>query len=119
MHTVTANVAVGMINNGDWVKDNNKTHANKPNHHKKNDNDKKNGAVDGIVHDAENKDDTGTMEHVLAVIDSNSNVTEYHSCVEPTQEDFDDEDPGEVIGVIFPSRKRTIKPLTRMMIMNM
>ena len=71
------------------------------------------------MHDANNEGETGTMEHVSAVISLNPNVTEYHGSVEPTQEDFDNEDPGEVIGAIITSRKRMVKLLTRMIITGM
>ena len=72
-----------MIENGAWVEDNKKTHPGKPSCCKKNDNNKKNGAVGGIVHDTDNEDETGTMEYVLAVIDSNSNTTGGHDYFEP------------------------------------
>ena len=63
--------------------------------YKKNEKNKKNGAVGGIVHGTDNEDETETMEHVLAVIYSNSNATKCHGSFEPTQENFDNEDPGE------------------------
>ena len=57
------------------------------------------------MYDTENEGETSTTEHVLAVIDSNSNVTEYNDSVETTQGDFDNEDPGEVTRAIVAIKK--------------
>ena len=53
----------------------------------------------------DNEDETGTMEHMLAVIDSNSNTTKCHDFFEPTKEDFDNENCGEVIGATIAIKK--------------
>ena len=86
-----------MIKNGVWSEDHKKTRTGKPNHYKKNDNDKKNGAVGGIIHDTDNEEKASTMEYVLAMIDSNSNGIDGHNSIDQTRKDFDNEDLGEVI----------------------
>ena len=94
-----------MIKNRVWSEDHKKTYTGKSNHYKINDNDKKNGKVGGIIHNVDNKEEASTMEHVLAVIQSNSNITKFHGSFEPIQEDFNNEDPGEVIGAIVAIKK--------------
>ena len=54
VYPVRANTGVDMIENGACDEDNKKIRTNKLNHHGKNNNDKKNGAVGRIMHDVEN-----------------------------------------------------------------
>ena len=84
-YPVMANAAVGMTENGVWSEDHKKTQTSKPNCYKKNDNDKKNSTVGGIIHNVNNEEEAGTMEHVLAMVDSNSNVTKCHNSSSLTQ----------------------------------
>ena len=45
------------------------------------------------------------MQHILAMVDSNSNRVECHNSFDPTREDFNDEDPGEGMKAFFANKK--------------
>ena len=104
-YPVITNVAGEMIKDGVWSEDQKNTCTGKLNLYKKNDYEMKNGAVGGIIQDVDNEEEAGTMEHVLAMVDSNSNGIECHNSFDSTQKDFNNEDPGEVIGAIVAIKK--------------
>ena len=58
-----------MIKNGVWSEDYKKTNICKPNCYKKSDNDKKNITVGGTIHNVDNEEETGTIDHILVVVD--------------------------------------------------
>ena len=72
-----------MIKNGDWVDDPKKTRTGKSKWQKKKDKDKKYNAFGGIIHNKDTEEDAGTMEYVLANVNSNSNAVKCHNYFDP------------------------------------